>query len=434
MGPIKKERKMVTPPIDVAVIGAGPAGLASAIKAKEAGCEKVIVVDRAEAPGGLLDQCVHNGFGLLYFKEDLTGPEFGHRLIERAMDLKVNLQLETMALNLTPDKKLTVCNRNGITILKARAIILAMGCRERTREAILVPGSRPAGILTAGTAQRYVNVEGFIPGKEIVILGSGDVGMIMARRLTLEGAEVKAVVEILPYIGGLIRNEVQCLVDFDIPLFLGHAIIEVHGRNRIEAVTIARVNSEMEPIPDTQKLIGCDTLLLSVGLIPENELSLMAGVQIDPLTKGPFVGDRKQTNVPGIFAAGNVIHVHDLVDNVVWDGETAGSSAAQYAMGEAVPAKHILNIKPGEGIRYVVPQTISINEAQEVIVLYARVKQPAENVSIKVGNIFKKTLRAVKPSEMLKLDLPIKEIDRIKEGTNELLVSCEMRGEKYDQK
>ena len=426
--------RMLSQAVDIAVIGAGPAGLASAIKAKEAGCDNVIVIDRAEAPGGLLDQCVHNGFGLLYFKEDLTGPEFAHRLIERAKDLKVNLQLETMALNLTPDRKLTVCNRNGTTILEARAIILAMGCRERTREAIMVPGSRPAGIFTAGTAQRYVNVEGFIPGKEIVILGSGDVGMIMARRLRLEGAEVKAVAEILPYVGGLIRNEVQCLVDFNIPLFLGHTVVEVHGAKRVEAVTIAKVNSDMAPISGTEKSIGCDTLLLSVGLIPENELSIMAGVEIDPLTRGPFVDDRRQTNVPGIFAAGNVVHVHDLVDNVVWDGELAGSFAAEYAMGEAAPSKNILRIKPGEGIRYVVPQTISIEEVQEVAVLYARVIQPAKNVSIKVGNIFKKALRAVKPSEMLKIDLPIREINSFKERTKELLVSCEMRGEKYGQK
>lgn len=413
--------------VDVAVIGAGPAGLASAIKAKETGAGNVVLIDRAEAPGGLLDQCVHNGFGLLYFKEDLTGPEFGQRFIEKAMDLKINLQLETMALNLTPNRELTVCNREGVATLEAKAIVLAMGCRERSREAIMVPGSRPAGIFTAGTAQRYVNVDGFVPGKEVVILGSGDVGMIMARRLTLEGVEVKAVVEILPYVGGLIRNEVQCLVDFNIPLFLEHTVIEVHGRQRVEAVTMARVSKDMEPIPGTDKMIGCDTLLLSVGLIPENELSLMAGVRIDPLTGGPFVDNRRQTNVPGIFVAGNVVQVHDLVDNVALDGELAGFYAAEYVMGKAVAERRGLNIRPGEGIRCVVPQTINIVETEEVATLYMRVKEPAENVSIRVRDILKKPLRAVNPSEVLKIELPIKKLESIEEETDELLVSCERR-------
>jgi len=410
--------------IDVAIIGAGPAGLAAAIKAKEAGVRNVTIIERAEAPGGLLDQCVHNGFGLLYFKEDLTGPEFANRLIEKARDLHIHLELETMALNLTSDRRIAACSKKGLINIETKAIVLAMGCRERTREAIMIPGTRPAGIFTAGTAQRYVNVEGFIPGKEIVILGSGDVGMIMARRLSLEGAEVKGVVEILPYVGGLIRNEVQCLVDFDIPILLEHTVTEIKGRQRIEAVMVAKVDRNLEPIPGTERLIECDTLLVSVGLIPENELSLAAGVHLDPLTGGALVDERRQTNIPGIFAAGNVVHVHDLVDNVVWEGELAGSYAAEYAFGTVTPAKRTINIKPGQNIRYVVPHTIS---AEKDVVLYMRVKEPAEHVSIKIGNILTKGLRFVKPSEMIKIEVSTKELKKIDGKTNELEIHCERR-------
>lgn len=392
---------MRTRPTDIAIIGAGPAGLAAAIKARESGARSVTIIERAEAPGGLLDQCVHNGFGVLYFKEDLTGPEFASRLVEKAKELNVILELETMALNVTPGRKITACNKKGVVVVEAKAIILAMGCRERTREAIMIPGTRPAGIFTAGTAQRYVNVEGFIPGKKIVILGSGDVGMIMARRLALEGAEVKAVVEILPYVGGLIRNEVQCLVDFDIPCLLEHTVTEIRGGQRVEAVTIARVDKNLSPIPGSEKEIECDTLLVSAGLIPENELSKLAGVELDPLTGGPLVDEDRQTNISGIFAAGNVAHVHDLVDNVVYEGELAGSRAAQYASGKTPSQKRALHIKPGNNIRYVVPQFISTDRDA---VLYARVREPAERVSIRIGDIIAKPFRFVKPSEMIKLD------------------------------
>ena len=409
---------------DVVIIGAGPAGLAAAIKARESGAKQVIVIERAEAPGGLLDQCVHNGFGLLYFKEDLTGPEFGRRLIEKAKDLKINIELETMALNVTPDRKITACNTKGVLTYDAQALILAMGCRERTREAIMIPGTRPAGILTAGTAQRYVNVDGFIPGKEIVILGSGDIGMIMARRLALEGAEVKAVVEILPYVGGLIRNEVQCLVDFSVPTFLEHTVTEIKGLQRVEAVTIAQVDKNLEPIPGTEKEIPCDTLLVSVGLIPENELSRLAGVQLDPITGGPLVDDRRQTTIPGIFAAGNVAHVHDLVDNVVWEGELAGSSAAEYIREKPQPSKPALRMAPGKNIRYVIPHTVS---AERDISLYMRVKEPAERVSIKVGEVLAKSLRFVKPSEMIKIEVSAAELAQIKGKCDELVVNCETR-------
>jgi NADPH-dependent 2,4-dienoyl-CoA reductase/sulfur reductase-like enzyme len=370
---------------------------------------------------------VHNGFGLLYFKEDLTGPEFAHRLIEKVKDLNIRLELETMALNLTPDRKIAACSKKGVIDIEAKAIVLAMGCRERSREAIMIPGTRPAGIFTAGTAQRYVNVEGFIPGKEIVILGSGDVGMIMARRLALEGAEVKGVVEILPYVGGLIRNEVQCLVDFDIPIFLEHTVTEIKGGQRIEAVTIAKVNRNLEPIPGTERLIECDTLLVSVGLIPENELSLAVGIHLDPLTGGPLVDERRETNIPGIFAAGNVVHIHDLVDNVVWEGELAGSYAAEYAFGTITPAMRTIDIKPGKNIRYVVPHTIS---AEEDAALYMRVKEPAEYVSIKVGNILLKSIRFVKPSEMIKIEVSTKELEKIDGNTHRLEIHCEGRRSK----
>jgi NADPH-dependent 2,4-dienoyl-CoA reductase/sulfur reductase-like enzyme len=336
---------MISQAIDVAVIGAGPAGLAAAIKAKETGAEKVMIMERAEQPGGLLHQCIHNGFGLVYFDEDLTGPEYARRFIEKVMDLKIDVELENMVLDLTAAKRITVSSRKGLRTLQAKAVVLAMGCRERTRHQIMIPGMRPAGIFTAGTAQRYVNVEGYIPGKKIVILGSGDVGMIMARRLTLEGAKVEAVVEILPYIGGLIRNEVQCVHDFDIPLFLEHTVTDIIGLKRVEAVTIAKVDQHQEPIAGTERTIECDTLLTSVGLIPENELSLKAGIELDPITGGPFVSDRMETSIPGIFAGGNVVHVNDLVDHVTSESEIAGACAADYAMERAPLAKRRIRLR-----------------------------------------------------------------------------------------
>ena len=328
--------------VDVAIIGAGPAGLAAAIKAKEAGANNVTIFERAEDPGGLLFQCIHNGFGLVKFQEDLTGPEYAHRFIEKTAGLGINIQLSTMVLDITTDRQMIVSSsKYGLMILKPKTIVLAMGCRERTRQALMIPGTRPAGVLTAGTAQRYVNIEGFMPGKRFVILGSGDVGMIMARRLHLEGAEVKAMVEILPYVGGLIRNEVQCIHDFNIPLLLEHTVTEIHGQDRVEAVTIAKVNSNWQPISGTEEVVECDTLILSAGLIPENELSLKAGVELDPLVGGPIVNDRMETSVLGIFAGGNVVHVHDLVDNVSSEAETAGVFAAEYALGRAKTSEQI---------------------------------------------------------------------------------------------
>lgn len=415
---------MLSQDVDVAVIGAGPAGLAAAIQAKEAGADNVTIVERAEQLGGLLHQCIHNGFGLFYFKEDLTGPEYARRFSEKVEDLGINTQLETMALSISPDKQVVASSKRGLINFNAKAIVLAMGCRERSRESILIPGTRPGGILTAGTAQRYVNVEGYLPGRSIVILGSGDVGMIMARRLTLEGAAVNAVVEILPYVGGLIRNEVQCLHDFGIPIFLKHTVTEVHGRERVEAVTIAEVDENWEPIAGTEKVINCDTLLISVGLIPENELSLTAGIQLDPVTGGPTVNERMETNIPGIFATGNAVHVHDLVDYVSWGSELAGSSAASYAMGKVSPIKRKVSLKAGRNIRYIVPHSIS---GEEEVTLYIRVSEPEENVRLKIGNVLTKSLRVVKPSEMLKIDLPSKKVEAIREGPDELLLSCERR-------
>jgi len=293
--------------IDVAVIGGGPAGLAAAIRAKNSGLDNVIIIERGEYLGGLLNQCIHNGFGLLYFNEDLTGPEYAHRFIEKANDLGVESILQSMVIRISTDRRLTISNSSGLASLSPIAIVLAMGCRERSRESLNIPGTRPSGIFTAGTAQRYVNINGYIPGKQVVILGSGDVGMIMARRLTLEGVEVKAVVEVLPYVSGLIRNEVQCLHDFNIPILLQYTVTKVHGKERVEAVTIARVDNNWDPIAGTERIMECDTLLISAGLMPENELSRMVGIKLNPITGGPIVDSTMKTSISGIFAGGNVV-------------------------------------------------------------------------------------------------------------------------------
>ncbi len=411
--------------IDVAVIGSGPAGMAAAVKAKEEGAEHVVIFERQEQFGGLLHQCVHNGFGLLYFGQDLTGPEYGHRFAEKVRDLGIEVLLETMVTQISGDRTLTAVNsREGPIHLRPKSIVLAMGCRERSRGQLSVPGTRPAGIFTAGTAQRLVNVEGFVPGKRVVILGSGDIGMIMARRLTFEGAAVRAVVEILPYVGGLTRNEVQCLHDLHIPLLLEHTVIQVHGEQRVEAVTVARVGEDKRLIPGTERNIECDTLLLSVGLIPENELSRMAGVTLDPLTGGPIVDQFRETNVSGIFAGGNVVHVHDLVDNVSWEAEIAGAWAAKFAQKGRLEKERKIILKPGKNIRYVVPQAIS---TQNDVTLYARVKEMEENVEVKAGDILVQSLRVVKPGEMLRMDLAYSQLSQLKEDAAELIIECERR-------
>ena len=395
--------------VDIAVIGGGPAGLAAAVAAKEKGTS-VLIIERDFELGGILPQCIHNGFGLHIFDEELTGPEFAQRYINRVEKLQIPTKLNTMVLDISPDKEITAVNKTeGILRIKAFAIILAMGCRERTRHNILVPGSRPAGIYPAGLAQRLVNIEGYMPGKHFVILGSGDIGMIMARRLTLEGAKVEAVVEVLPYPSGLIRNQVQCLRDFGIPLILEHTVTHVHGQNRVEGVTIAKVDQKWRPIPGTEKFFNCDTLLVSVGLIPENELSRSAGVALDPRTRGPVVTNFLETNLPGIFACGNVLQVHDLVDNVAAEGARAGEIAANYITKKIVEARRINSI-PGENVGYIVPQVISSAAFSSEITFFMRSKQPQKNVYVEFlinGNrIYRKFSRFALPSEMIKIVLP----------------------------
>lgn len=343
---------------DVAIVGAGPAGLAAAIAARENGAENVVVIDREEGPGGILRQCIHNGFGLHMFGEELTGPEYAVRYIDKAKAVGVAFLSETMALDISKDRVLTVVGRRaGLLNIEAGAVVLGMGCRERSAGALMIPGDRPSGVLTAGTAQRFVNIEGYMPGKETVILGSGDIGLIMARRMTLEGAHVSMVLELMPYSGGLLRNIVQCLDDFGIPLRLSHTVTRIHGRARLEGVTVSAVGKDLKPIPGTEEFVPCDTLLLSVGLIPENELSRGMGVEIDPVTGGPIVDGDMQTSRPGVFACGNAVQVHDLADNVSAEAARAGKAAAEYLKGQGV--KEYFKTTAGTGVRYVVPQRLN---------------------------------------------------------------------------
>ena len=348
--------------IDVLVIGAGPAGLAAAIAAKRAGVESLLVLEREDQPGGILRQCIHNGFGLHRFKEELTGPEYAQRDIDTARELNIDIRTGVTVLSVSPDKRVTAVSReNGLQIFEAKAIVLAMGCRERPRGALAIPGTRCAGIYSAGTAQKFVNLEGYMPGRRVVILGSGDIGLIMARRMTLQGAKVLACVELMPYSSGLNRNIVQCLQDYDIPLYLSHTVVDIHGRERLSGVTVAKVDENRRPIPGTEIEFACDTLLLSVGLIPENELSATAGVDLSPVTSGAVVSDTLETSVPGIFACGNVLHVHDLVDHVSNESFRAGEMAARYAKGERRTGREI-PVKDGKGVRGVVPQKLLLTE------------------------------------------------------------------------
>lgn len=409
---------------DVAVIGGGPAGLTAAIAAKKAGAENVVVLERAESLGGVLHQCVHNGFGLHYFGEDLTGPEYAHRLIEEAKAVGVQFFTDTMVLSLAGDRTIRASSRKGLLELRPGAVILAMGCRERTRGAIRIPGLRPAGVYTAGAAQRLVNVEGFLPGKEVVILGSGDIGMIMARRLTLEGAKVKAVFEILPYVSGLIRNQVQCLEDYGIPLYLSHTVTFVHGKDRVSGVTVSRVDERLRPVPGTEWHVECDTLLLSVGLIPENELSRMAGVAIDPLTGGPLVDERRQTSIPGIFACGNVVHVHDLVDNVSLEAEIAGRNAATHARLSSDTLAGAIDVRAGRNVRYVVPQKVYADAPGGEVTFWLRVTEPLTNVAVQLGGR-KRRLPFVRPSEMVTFNVPREEIRSLAAQGSVVTVNCE---------
>ena len=398
---------------DLVIIGGGPAGLAVALEAKRNAVKDILLLERDKYLGGILPQCIHNGFGLQYFKEELTGPEYAERFIAKLNDNQIDVKTETMVIKITPDKRIIAINRDdGLLHIQAKVIVLAMGCRERTREAIAIPGNRPAGIFTAGTAQRYINIEGYIPGCEVVVLGSGDIGMIMARRMTLEGAKVKAVLEIMPFSTGLIRNKVQCLDDFNIPLKFNHTITRIEGGNRVERVTVAQVDKNLQVIPETEEEISCDTILLSIGLIPENELTREAGIKLDPVTRGPIVNENRETEVEGIFACGNVLHVHDLADFVTEEGEIVGRAVGEYLKRNRKFRSQSIKIVPGDDIAYVVPQHIDfIIPGRKKIKIFMRVKKPAERVRInllddkgRVLGSYKK--RIVTPGEMVSVYLP----------------------------
>ncbi|MHA1680320.1 MAG: NAD(P)/FAD-dependent oxidoreductase [Promethearchaeota archaeon] len=403
---------MLRKEVDVAIIGGGPAGLAAAVESDKNGC-KTLIIERDDSLGGILQQCIHPGFGLHEFDEELAGPEYAQRYIDIVEGSNIEVLTNTMVLELRPTKELYCISDEGVINIVAKSIILAMGCRERTRGAIKIPGYRPTGVYTAGLAQRFVNVEGFMPGTEYVILGSGDIGMIMARRLTWEGAKVHAVVEIQSYPAGLTRNKVQCLDDYEIPLYLSHTVVRVHGKDRVTGITIAMVDDAWKMMPGTEKFISCDTLLLSVGLIPENEVSRNAGIRLSP-TNGPVVNQFLSTSVEGIFACGNVLQVHDLVDNVALEAKKAGKMAALHARGEKIPipgTKDTVRVIAGNGIGYVIPHEINLG-VSDIIVKHTgtikfstRVREPVEEMYLKMENngkeLYKKYHKHSRPSEMI---------------------------------
>ena len=363
--------------IDVVIIGGGPAGIAAAISAYDSGIESILILERDKALGGILNQCIHNGFGLHTFHEELTGPEYAQRFEDQLFERGIEYKLNTMVTHISSEKVVTAMNHEeGLFEIKAKAIVLAMGCRERSRGALNIPGYRPAGVYSAGTAQRLVNIEGFMPGKEVVILGSGDIGLIMARRMTLEGAKVKVVAELMPYSGGLKRNIVQCLNDYGIPLKLSHTVVNIKGKDRLEGVTLAQVDEKLKPIPGTETYYSCDTLLLSVGLIPENELSSDMGVQLSRVTSGPVVNESLETNIPGVFACGNVLHVHDLVDFVSEEAKTAGRNAAKYVADNChITSDRMIEIRAIDGVRYTVPCSVNPERMDNAITVRFRVER-----------------------------------------------------------
>ncbi|MBN2800643.1 MAG: FAD-dependent oxidoreductase [Deltaproteobacteria bacterium] len=398
---------------DTVVVGGGPAGMGAALGALDAGAGKVLVLERDGEAGGILNQCIHAGFGLQYFREELTGPEYAERFLAQVIDRDIDVMPSSYVTGLAVDsegtKQVRVLNeRAGLASIEAASVVLAMGCRERTRGSIRIPGTRPAGVLTAGLAQKLVNQKGYLPGKRVAILGSGDIGLIMARRLTLEGAEVVGVFELMPYSNGLNRNVVQCLDDYDIPMHLSTTVVEIHGRDRLEAITVAPVDAHLQPQLDKARKVPCDTLLLSIGLIPDNELARQIGIQLDPVTGGPVVSSTLETSLPGVFACGNVLHVHDVVDYVTAESLRAGGFAGEWSREIRRP-KDSIQLVPGNNVRYCVPHTLSPDREHTV---FMRVKQRVEPARLRVGGLMEKTLRFVIPAEMISLKIQPEMLDR----------------------
>ena len=419
---------MIDQYVDLLIIGAGPAGLAAAISARENGVESILILERENEPGGILRQCIHNGFGLHRFKEELTGPEYAQRDIDRVRELSIPLECGVTVLSLSSDRVVScVSPLYGFRIIQAGAVVLAMGCRERPRGALCTPGTRCAGIFSAGTAQRFINLEGWMPGRRAVILGSGDIGLIMARRMTLQGAKVLACIEIMPYSSGLNRNIVQCLQDYDIPLYLSHTVTDIRGKERLEGVTVARVDASRQPISGTEIYFDCDTLLLSCGLIPENELSVYAGIKISPVTAGPIVDNQLETSIPGVFACGNVLHVHDLVDHVSSESFLAGRAAADF-LHSGYMAGDVISVQDGPGVRGTVPQKIRKNTSSDINLMF-RPSEVYRNAFVVVDSdglpLVRKKAMIFTPGEMATVILKRQDINRIKSSTITVRIETE---------